>query len=146
MESLIDILIIGDSDVGKTVLARTYVDNYFTADQTASTAIDFLIARQSIDGEKYKFRIWDIPDFTRHYSNFSLSNPYYKKTDVVLLVFSVSDIESYQNVVTKWIPKLKKDFEPFLSYLWETKPTSERSTIKPSPLRWANSLRAILTP
>ena len=88
------IFIMGDSDVGKTALTDSYLNNRF-ADQPRHLSNNYRTAQSSIDGEQYIIYIKSVEEL-----------------DVVLcsaiiLVFSVNDLQSYNSILIKWTPKVK---------------------------------------
>ena len=90
------IFIMGDSNVGKNALTEAYLGNWFH-DHSQHSRINYCSARSSIiDGEQYVIHIESV-----------------EVLDVILcsaviLVFSVNDFQSYNNILTKWIPKIKQ--------------------------------------
>ena len=89
------ILMMGDSDVGKTALTDAYLVKRFD-DQSQPSRYEYCSARSSIDDEQYITHIWsdEVPNVILW--------------SVIILVFSVHDFQSYNNISTKWIPQVKQ--------------------------------------
>ena len=88
------ILMMGDSNVGKIALTDAYVNesDYYSR----HTKSKHRTARSSVDGEDYVMHIWS--------GEVELNIIYC----AIILVFSVNDFQSYNNILTKWIPKAKQ--------------------------------------
>ena len=85
------ILMMGDSDVGKTALKDAYLEKL--DDYSRLSRYNYRTARSSVDGEEYIMHIRSV-----------------ELLDVItcsaiILVFSVDDLQSYDNILTKWFPK-----------------------------------------
>ena len=89
------IFMMGDSNVGKTALKNAYLDNRFD-DHFRHSRNNYHAARSLIDGEQYIMHIW------------STEKLYAFLCSAIILVFSVNDLQSYKNIPSKWIPKVKK--------------------------------------
>ena len=103
MENLMNIFIIGDSAVGKTTISMAYLENKFTYTQP-TIIVNFVNAQRLIDDKIHKMQIWDVPAIAVSL----LSHSILSKADAILLVFSVIDRQSYNKVLTKWIPIIKR--------------------------------------
>ena len=90
------IFMMGDSDVGKTALTDAYLDNGLDYHYSGDSSIHYHLAQSSIDGEKYIMRIEsvEVPDVIL--------------CSAIILVFSVNDLQSYNNILIKWIPKIQQ--------------------------------------
>ena len=56
---LIKLILIGDSEVGKTSILLKFTEDSFSANHIATIGIDFKMKTQSIDGKNIKLQIWD---------------------------------------------------------------------------------------
>ena len=90
----LSIFMMGDSAVGKKALTDAYLDNRFD-DHSRHSSNNYRSARSSIEGEQYIMHIWSVVVLDR-------------KCSAIILVFSVIDLHSYNNILKKWIPKVKK--------------------------------------
>ncbi|XP_066985149.1 ras-related protein ced-10-like [Macrobrachium rosenbergii] len=104
VEKTIKIVVVGDAAVGKTSLVMSYTQNTFPTGY-APTIFDNFVANVLIDGEPYKVNLFD----TAGHENFDRIRPLtYPDSDVVLICFSVNNMNSFQNVKNVWIPEVKK--------------------------------------
>lgn len=99
---LYKIIIIGDSNVGKSSLVLRYCDNKFIQNFISTIGIDFKIKTIEIDGMKIKVQIWDTAGQERFRS---ISKAYYRGSHGIILVYDVTDKQSFNNLKI-WINQL----------------------------------------
>ena len=58
-DSMFKILLIGDSQVGKSSLMLQYANDTFTSNNVPTIGVDFKIKTIEIDGRRIKLQIWD---------------------------------------------------------------------------------------
>ncbi|ELP91567.1 Rho GTPase, putative [Entamoeba invadens IP1] len=100
--SEIKIVVIGDTNVGKTCLLVTYTTNSFP-DTYVPTVFDNYTAPIAVDGKTFQINLWDTSgnddlDQTRPLS--------YVSTDCFMICFSVDDSDSFARIKTKWVPEV----------------------------------------
>lgn len=98
------VLIIGDSGVGKTCLLLRFCDNTFTTSHLATIGIDFKIKHLEVDGKKIKMQIWDTAGQDRFRS---ITQTYYKGAMGIILTYSATDRESFQNI-SNWMKQINE--------------------------------------
>ena len=113
------VILVGDSMVGKTSIIQRYIDDmYIENNGTAPTlAWDFKIKNlilpkhqdqdqpeESKDGEKVRLYVWDTAGQERFRH---IARIYYKDVHGVLVVFDLSDEESFKNL-NFWLSDLNK--------------------------------------
>lgn len=92
---LIKLLLIGNSNVGKSSLALRFSDDIYVPNYTATIGIDFRIRTVDINNKKYKLQIWD----TAGQEKFrSITYSYYHGANGVLVVYDVTDRFSFQSI------------------------------------------------
>ena len=97
----IKIILIGDSNVGKTTLLYKYINNENTEDITPTVGLENKVKTIEINGIKTKIQIWD----TAGQEKFnSLTQNFFKNTDGILIVFDLTNKESFTNI-QKWVDK-----------------------------------------
>ena len=96
-------IIIGDSSVGKSNLLLRYIHDKFNSDYQATIGVEFGAKNLEINGEVYRIQVWD----TAGQENFrSITRAYYKSSVCALVVYDISNVESFQNV-QNWIEDCK---------------------------------------
>lgn len=96
-------ILIGDTCVGKTCFLTRYFKNQFTDAFLATIGIDKELKNVKIGDEVIKITLWDTTGQERFKS---LPKKYYQNADGVLLLFDVTEEETFNNV-TKWMNDVK---------------------------------------
>ena len=102
----IKIITLGDSHVGKTSLIIKYIENKFST--TFVTTMGFDIKNKQItlkDGTEAKLMIFDTAGQERFKS---LAENYIKKANGILLVYDISEKQSFQNI-ENWMDSIKEN-------------------------------------
>ena len=93
------ILIIGDSQVGKTSLLLEYVDKTFTEDHIATIGVEYKEKFVKKDDFDIRLQIWDTAGQERFRS---ITKNIFRNTDGVLFVYDVTNKDSFVNI-KNWI-------------------------------------------
>ena len=96
-KTLLKIIILGDSGVGKTSLMNRYHSGKFSGQYKATIGADFLSKDLEIDGKNVTLQIWDTAGQERFQS---LGVAFYRGADACLLVYDVTDPRSFENLHT----------------------------------------------
>lgn len=99
---LFKVLLVGDSGCGKSSILRRYVENTFSNTYSQTIGVDFKIRSEMIEDAaggvtKIKLQIWDTTGQERFRT---ITNSYYKGSHIFLVIYDVSDEQSFQNVQT----------------------------------------------
>ncbi|KAJ8653924.1 hypothetical protein O0I10_010372 [Lichtheimia ornata] len=95
------LLLIGNSNVGKSSLLLRFTDDTFLPQEevSATIGVDFKVAMMDVDDQKYKLTIWDTAGQERFRT---LTSSYYRGAQGVILVYDVSSRESFEALDTWW--------------------------------------------
>lgn len=104
----VKVCIIGDSDVGKTSLSMRYCHGQFPDNSSPTIGASFLQKRVEIDGTELSLQIWDTAGQERFRS---MAPMYYRGAKAAVLVFDVSNEDSFHHAVT-WLKDLKVHADP----------------------------------
>lgn len=96
-------VVIGDGNVGKTCLMKTYVENSFPRDYVP-TVFDNYTTSLRVDGYPVSLGLWDTAGQAEYDRLRPLSYP---QTDVFLLVFAVNNRDSFDQARIKWFPEVR---------------------------------------
>ena len=100
---LLKFIIIGDATVGKSNLLFRYYKGIFQSDYQLTIGVDFSAKNVKIRNKTYKIQIWD----TAGHENFkSITRGYYTNSACVLVVYDISNRDSFNNV-NNWINECK---------------------------------------
>jgi Ras-related protein Rab-8A len=101
---LIKLLLIGDSGVGKSCLLLRFSDDTFTTSFITTIGIDFKIRTIELDGKRIKLQIWDTAGQERFRT---ITTAYYRGAMGILLVYDVTDENSFNNITT-WMKNIEQ--------------------------------------
>ncbi|KAI4256169.1 MAG: hypothetical protein LQ352_002218 [Teloschistes flavicans] len=102
------ICILGAQGVGKTSLVQRYVKGTFTPSATASTVGASFLTKRVLDidsGMTVRLQLWDTAGQERFRS---ISKLYYRGASAVLLVYSIVDEQSFQEM-GRWMKEVKEN-------------------------------------
>ena len=91
------VVLLGDSKVGKTSIILQYTDGHLSR-ASAGLVVEKKVKTLEVGSDKVQLHIWDTAGQERHDS---LSLSYCRNAGVVLLVYDVMNMDSFQNV-TVW--------------------------------------------
>jgi small GTP-binding protein len=99
------LILIGDSEVGKSTILLNYTDNIFCEEMIATICLENKVKTINIRGLKAKLQIWD----TAGQEKFSsLTKGFFRNTDGILLVFDLTNNKSFNNI-KKWINEVENN-------------------------------------
>ncbi|XP_035776334.1 ras-related protein Rab-35-like [Anopheles aquasalis] len=104
-DHLFKLLIIGDSGVGKSSLLIRFSDNTFSGSYITTIGVDFKIRTVLLNGERVKLQIWDTAGQERFRT---ITNTYYRGTHGVIVVYDVTNGESFGNV-KRWLQEIESN-------------------------------------
>ena len=96
-------ILIGNSGVGKSSLVCHFTENKFT-DQDTTIGVEFGSREVKVDNQTYKLQVWDTAGQERYRT---ITKAYYKGADGILVVFDLTDKESFNNV-DSWLKEIEK--------------------------------------
>lgn len=96
------VLILGDMCVGKTCMLLRYCDNVFNDNHISTIGVDYRVKSKLINNDNIKLQIWDTAGQDRFRA---ITRSYYKGSNGILLIFDVTNRDSFNNVKT-WINQI----------------------------------------
>ena len=100
-----NIIILGESRVGKTCLVTVLNGNKFEDVGILTAGIDFHVVESEFEGKKYKFKIFDTAGQERYKS---ISKSSIKLADGIYLVYAVDNKDTF-NKINEWIESIKEE-------------------------------------
>lgn len=105
LESKIQLIVVGESCVGKTSLLYKYSQGYFTQEHLATVGIEFFTKEEEINGRKIRVKIWDTAGQELYKS---ITKNFYRNSDGVIIVYDVTDRESFEKV-QEWVQSISEN-------------------------------------
>ncbi|XP_040823325.1 ras-related protein Rab-33B [Ochotona curzoniae] len=99
------IIVIGDSNVGKTCLTYRFCAGRFPDRTEATIGVDFRERAVEIDGERIKIQLWDTAGQERFRK--SMVQHYYRNVHAVVFVYDMTNMASFHSLPS-WIEECKQ--------------------------------------
>lgn len=93
------IILIGDSNCGKTSLINRYVKKTFSENYICTIGVDFMMKNILINKELIKLQIWDTAGMEKYKQ---ITTSYYRGAQAALICFDLTSYQSFLNL-EKWI-------------------------------------------
>jgi Ras-related protein Rab-7A len=93
--TLLKVIVLGDSAVGKTSLMNRYVQNNFSDQYKATIGADFMTKEVVVDDRTVTLQIWDTAGQERFRS---LGVAFYRGADCCVFVYDVNETKSFDNL------------------------------------------------
>ncbi|XP_020250645.1 ras-related protein Rab7-like isoform X2 [Asparagus officinalis] len=106
--TLLKVIFLGDSGVGKTSLMNQYVHNKFSQQYKATIGADFVTKELQIDDRLVTLQIWDTAGQERFNS---LGVAFYRGADCCVLVYDVNYLKSF-DTLDNWHDEFLKQANP----------------------------------
>ncbi|ESQ34517.1 hypothetical protein EUTSA_v10008896mg [Eutrema salsugineum] len=106
--TLLKVIVLGDSGVGKTSLMNQYVNNKFSQQYKATIGADFVTKELQIDDRLVTLQIWDTAGQERFQS---LGIAFYRGADCCVLVYDVNHLKSFDSL-DNWHEEFLKQASP----------------------------------
>ncbi|XP_017062269.1 ras-related protein Rab-21 [Drosophila ficusphila] len=98
-------VLLGEGCVGKTSLVLRYMEDRFNAQHLSTLQASFVSRKVSLeDGRRAQLNIWDTAGQERFHA---LGPIYYRGSDGALLVYDITDQDSFQKVKS-WVRELRQ--------------------------------------
>ncbi len=99
------LLIIGDSTVGKTSILSKYASKTFNENYLATVGLDFFTKDDTIDNKIIRIKIWDTAGQERYKA---LTKCFFQKAQGVILVFDVTTRKTFDDLKF-WIESINSN-------------------------------------
>ena len=110
-QGALSFILIGDSTVGKTCFLNRYFKNTFVEAFLSTIGIDKEIKHVKVGNDSYKLTVWDTAGQERFRC---LPKKYYQNADGVLLLFDVTNEETFTSV-SNWVKDVKQNSSKTIS-------------------------------
>jgi len=104
IDNKIKVVLLGDSGVGKTSIAKRLTNNSYSNITESTIGASYFSCNLN---NKYNLDIWDTAGQERYKS---LAPMYYRGADIAYIVYDITNIESY-NTLRMWASEVKQNSE-----------------------------------
>ena len=95
-----NILLLGDSSVGKTSIINQYVEGKFEENFISTCGLDLKEKKIIINDKQYQLIIMETSGQERYHS---IAESYYKRADGIILVFDITNRNSFNTLKNFWL-------------------------------------------
>ena len=99
------LILIGNSGVGKSCILQRYIKHTFEESYKCTIGVDFLMKSIVINGQTVKLQLWDTAGQEKYKS---MASSYYRGANVALIVFDITNHESF-DALPLWIENFFKN-------------------------------------
>ncbi|KAM4552927.1 ras-related protein Rab-19 [Fundulus diaphanus] len=101
---LFKIVLVGDSDVGKTCMVQRFKSGIFIEKQQNTIGVDFTVRTLDIDGKKVKMQVWDTAGQERFRT---ITQSYYRSAHGAMVAYDISRRSTFESV-PHWIREVEQ--------------------------------------
>lgn len=101
-EYLFKIILIGNSNIGKTALLLRFADDSFSTDYISTIGVDFRTRTIKIGSKIVKLQLWDTAGQERFRC---ITNVYYRGAHGVMLCYDITDMQSFDQL-EEWLMEI----------------------------------------
>ncbi|XP_061922587.1 ras-related protein Rab-19-like isoform X2 [Entelurus aequoreus] len=100
---LFKIILIGDSNVGKTCVVQNFRSGVFSEKQQNTIGVDFTVRTLDIEGKKVKMQVWDTAGQERFRT---ITQSYYRSAHGAMITYDITKGSTFESV-TDWIQEVE---------------------------------------
>ena len=100
------LIICGESMVGKSSLMDRLIDNYFASDQMSTISASSKKMEIILDDVVIQFNIWDTAGQEKYRS---INKIFYKRADVVLLIYDITSERTFKEIKDYWLQEIRNN-------------------------------------
>ncbi|KAM9808280.1 ras-related protein Rab-19 [Neosynchiropus ocellatus] len=101
---LFKIILVGDSDVGKTCVVQRFKSGIFIERQQNTIGVDFTVRTLDIDGKKIKMQVWDTAGQERFRT---ITQSYYRSAHGAMVAYDITRRPTFDSV-SHWIREVEQ--------------------------------------
>lgn len=99
------LIVVGDTNVGKTSIVERLTENKFSLNQKTSVAVAYSTKQMVVDKHTtVKFDIWDTAGQERFRS---ISALFYRGSAAAIIVYDITDRKSFETAKNYWLKQLR---------------------------------------
>ncbi len=103
----IKIVVIGDSNVGKSSLIHRYIEDSYSPDQSNTVGVDFFAKKAQVAGKTYTVQVWDTAGQERFRA---MVRTYFRNASAAIVVFDLTKKVSFEHI-NDWLNEIQEDLD-----------------------------------
>lgn len=103
-EISIKLLLVGNSNVGKTSIILQYIDNFFPKGHLSTIGVEFKVKTFEYRSFKIDLQIWDTSGQERFHS---ITNNFFRNADCIFFVYDITNYKSFEDAKI-WIKEAEE--------------------------------------
>lgn len=104
----IKITLVGDSGVGKTSIIGRFVTGIFISDTNSSSGLSYSQKELEKNKKQIRLNLWDTVGQEKYRA---LGKNFYKDSFLILIVYDISNRQSFENIKNIWYPDINENGE-----------------------------------
>ncbi|XP_004629097.1 ras-related protein Rab-19 [Octodon degus] len=104
VDYLFKVILIGDSNVGKTCVVQHFRSGVYTETQQNTIGVDFTVRSLNIDGKRVKMQVWDTAGQERFRT---ITQSYYRSAHAAIIAYDLTRRSTFESV-PHWIHEIEK--------------------------------------
>ena len=107
-EKICKVVLLGESGVGKTNIISRYINNTFSETLETSSGASYIskiMTFKEYNNKTINFEIWDTAGQEKYRS---LTQLFYKDAQIAILVYDITNEESYEEIQNYWYDQIKE--------------------------------------
>jgi small GTP-binding protein len=116
-KKIIKVVLVGESGVGKTSIINRLINNEFNFDRHMTIGGNYALKKITLPqyDTKMHLEIWD----TAGQENYrSFTKIFYKNAKIAILVYDITNLNSFKEIKNYWVKQIKEDCEENLSKIF----------------------------
>lgn len=136
--STFSVILVGDTEVGKTSIIKSFVHNSFDSEQKSTIGALFHTFKTEIKGQPVIIQIWDTAGQEKYRS---LGPIYYRKAQAAIVVYDVTNPDSFKSL-DQWILDVKQNTVKAVFYIAGNKSDLDASVNQEDAINYAQMKEA----
>ena len=106
----VKVTVLGNSGVGKSSIVARYISGVFTDSIISTTGANYSQKLIDKDSNKLRLNIWDTAGQEKYRA---LGQKYYKDAYIIIIIYDITNIESFESIKTDWYNDIQKYGEKY---------------------------------
>ncbi|OWF51332.1 ras-related protein RabA-like [Mizuhopecten yessoensis] len=103
---IVDLMLIGEYNAGKSSIIRRFVDGTFDDSLCYTIGCSFYVKNVCLDRSDIKLRLWDTSGGERYRGP---SRSEYRHCHGVIIVYDVTNMKSFENIASIWLKNIEQN-------------------------------------